>query len=275
MQILNLTDPNKGDIEWHISHFPDGEVQIILDKFSHKDKVEVHCRITSTEELFILMQVADILNRHGVSWSLNIYYLMGMRMDRVMDFDRPFTLKVIVDILDNLGATCIEVFNPHSEITLNLFKKTPVSRLKANKWSKEQKYFWGEYQIVLPDTGAVERYFRGNPPSDIILGEKVRNIETGRILSIKIKNPEAINGRRSLIVIDDLCDGGGTFVGIAKAIREVNSTIPINIAVDHMVNSKGLENLSAIFNHVYFTNSYKDWTNCLDLPNNVTQINII
>ena len=39
-----------------------------------------------------------------------------------------------------------------------------------------------------------------------------------------------------------------------------------------MVNPKGIENLSKNFNHVWFTNSYKDWEN---LPENVTMIKIV
>lgn len=39
-----------------------------------------------------------------------------------------------------------------------------------------------------------------------------------------------------------------------------------------MVNAKGIENLSKYFNHVWFTNSYKDWNN---LSDNVTLINLI
>jgi len=137
--------------------------------------------------------------------------------------------------------------------------------------------------VVLPDAGAAERYFNGNVPPDIIVGEKARDVETGKILSIKVKNPEAIDGRWPLIMIDDLCDGGGTFVGLANAIREVRPDVVINIAVDHMVNPKGIENLSKNFNHVFFTNSYKDWNGLKAeygkavpaLPENVTQIDII
>ena len=35
---------------------------------------------------------------------------------------------------------------------------------------------------------------------------------------------------------------------------------------------KGIENLSKNFNHVWFTNSYKDWEN---LPENVTMIKVV
>lgn len=82
--------------------------------------------------------------------------------------------------------------------------------------------------------------------------------DTGKIVSIKIKNPEALTGE-PLLIQDDLCDKGGTFIGLAEAVKEINPEADINIFVCHMVNPKGIKNLSETFNHVWFTNSYKDW----------------
>lgn len=285
MQTLNLANVDKSDIKYTISHFPDGEVQITLEEFSHKDEVNVRCRITSAEDLFILMQVSDILVRHGMYFSISIYYLMGMRMDRVMDFNRPFTLKMIVNILDNLGASEVALFCPHSDMSLDLFRKTSAHQVYNEVWrgfvSKLVKST--DYQIMLPDSGAVKRLY-GNDPVDnhVLVGQKTRDLKTGAITSIGIANPEALNGKRILLV-DDLCDGGGTFCGLAKAIREINKDAEIDIIVNHMVNPKGIENLSKTFDHVYFSNSYKDW-DCLKaeygkavpaLPENVTQFDII
>lgn len=268
MQILNLINLEKSDIKYSISRFPDGEVQITLGEFSHKDEVTIECRITSAEELFILMQVADILVRHGMYFDIFIYYLMGARMDRVMDFNRPFTLKMITNILDHLGASTIRIYAPHSNVVHNLFKNTSTIELLP---LKQVPFKVDNYQIVLPDEGAVKRYLTYGA-KDVVVGEKVRDVETGKILSIKVKNPEVIDGKRPLLIADDLCDGGGTFVGLANAIREVKPDIVIDIVVSHMVNPKGIENLSKNFNHVYFTNSYKDWKN---LPENVTQIEVV
>lgn len=270
MKTINLIDVVKSNVKWSISRFPDGEIQITLEDFSRKDEYDVKCRITNTEELFILMQVCDILKRHDVRFYITIYYLMGMRMDRVMDFNRPFTLKIITNILNNLGASTIDIFECHSERTLDLIEKG--YEMYNEKWAA----FLGDFyncQTVFPDEGAVKRYFPdGNVSKDIVIGSKVRDINSGKITSIKVKNPEVINPNKRLLVIDDLCDGGGTFVGIAKAIKEINPDAVIDIAIPHMVNPKGIENLSKNFNHVYFSNSYKDWEN---LPENVTQIDII
>lgn len=285
MQILNLANVEKSDIKYTISRFPDGEVQITLGEFSHKDEVDVRCRITSTDDLFILMQVADILVRHGMYFSISIYYLMGMRMDRVMDFNRPFTLKMIVNILDNLGASDIAIFCPHSDTSLDLFRKTPAYGLRSDMWEDFMSELTTatDYQTMLPDAGAVKRYCYYDEPADCVLvGEKVRDLATGKIISIGISNPEALDGRRILLV-DDLCDGGGTFCGLAEAIRKVNKDVKIDIVVNHMVNPKGIENLSKTFDHVYFSNSYKDWNGwraeygkaVSTLPENVTQLDVI
>lgn len=285
MQTLNLTNLEKSDIKYSISRFPDGEVQITLEEFSHKDEVNVRCRITSAEDLFILMQVSDILVRHGMYFSISIYYLMGMRMDRVMDFNRPFTLKMIVNILDNLGASEVALFCPHSDMSLDLFRKTSAHQVYNEVWegfvSKLAKST--DYQIMLPDAGAVKRFYGEDPVDNhVLVGQKIRDLKTGAITSIGIANPEALSGKRILLV-DDLCDGGGTFCGLAKAIREINKDAEIDIIVNHMVNPKGIENLSKTFDHVYFSNSYKDWNGFKTeygkvvpiLPENVTQIDVI
>ena len=209
-------------------------------------------------------------------FSISIYYLMSMRMDRVMDFSRPYTLKIVVGILDNLGAFSISVFCPHSEMSLDLFKMTPVTLIRPNTLVYYGANHFRSYQMILPDTGAVKRYrSNGDVPNNIIIGEKVRDVDTGKIVSIKIKNPEALTGE-PLLIQDDLCDRGGTFIGLAEAVKEINPEADINIFVCHMVNPKGIKNLSETFNHVWFTNSYKDWkSHCDQFPDNVTQIDIV
>ena len=269
MQQLNLVHLEDSDIKYSISRFPDGEVQISLEEFSHKKQIQVKCRITNAEDLFILMQVLDILDRHEVSYVLSIYYLMGMRMDRVMDFNRPFTLKIVLNSLKNCNADNIEILEPHSDTYYDYRFGGKFTELYIE--GSPSNTVWHGYQMVLPDAGAKERYdfqYVGTA----LTCSKVRDLTTGKILEIKIDNPEAISDK-PLLILDDLCDGGDTFCGIAKAFNSLG--IPkerLNIAVTHMVNPKGIKNLSENFNHVWFTNSYKDWDN---LPKNVTMLKVI
>ena len=269
MQQLNLVHLKDSDIKYSISRFPDGEVQISLEEFSHKEQVLVKCRVTNAEDLFILMQVLDILDRHEVLYKLNIYYLMSMRMDRVMDFNRPFTLKIVLNILKNCNAETIEILEPHSDVYYDPRFGVKFMPLYVEKNPSNNS--WGEFQLIFPDAGAKKRNeFRYD--NTTITCSKVRDLTTGKILEIKVNNPENIQDK-PLLILDDLCDGGGTFCGIAKAFNALG--IPkerLNIAVTHMVNPKGIENLSNNFNKVWFTNSYKDWDN---LPKNVTMIKVI
>ena len=269
MQILNLVNLEKSDIKYTLSRFPDGEVQISLGDFSHKDQICVECRITNAEELFIVTQVLDILDRHDVYYDVNIFYLMGMRMDRVMDFNRPFTLKIVMDMLWHYNASSIRVLEPHSEVYRRLNPRAEELFIST----KGLPTNWVNCQIVYPDKGASERYsFHYSMDLPVIQCSKERNVSTGKITSIKIDNPQDIKDK-PLLIIDDLCDGGGTFCGVAKAFEKVGvSKDRLNISVIHMVNAKGIENLSKHFNHVWFTNSYKDWEN---LPENVTMTKVI
>ena len=269
MQQLNLVHLEDSDIKYSISRFPDGEVQISLGDFSHKEQIQVKCRITNAEDLFILMQVLDILDRHEVSYVLSIYYLMGMRMDRVMDFNRPFTLKIVLNSLKNCNADNIKILEPHSDIYYDYRFGGKFTELYIE--NSPSNTVWHGYQMVLPDAGAKERYdfqYVGTA----LTCSKVRDLTTGKILEIKIDNPEAISDK-PLLILDDLCDGGDTFCGIAKAFNSLGiSKERLNIAVTHMVNPKGIKNLSENFNHVWFTNSYEDWEN---LPENVTMLKVI
>lgn len=273
MQILNLTNPEKSDIKFTVSRFPDVEVQITLGEFTRKDSIKVLCQITNAEELFFVKQVFDILDRNEVVYDVFIGYLMGMRMDRVMDFNRPFTLKIVADILKSSKARTFEILEPHSDRTFY--------ELGTYKRGVSDLGIFDGYQIILPDDGAKKRYedtmyfiFGFGP--DTVFCSKVRDEKTGKIFRIQVDNPEVLSDR-PMLIIDDLCDGGGTFLGIAEAIRAIKPDAKLNIKVVHAVNGVGLQRLSQTFDHVYITNSYKDWKKDWEptpFPANITQTDV-
>lgn len=89
---------------------------------------------------------------------------------------------------------------------------------------------------------------------------------------------EFYNRVNNFVGIDNV--GGGTFCGIAEEIRKIKPDASLSIFVTHMVNPRGIENLSKTFDHVWFTNSYKDWKKDWEgqptpFPKNVTQIDIV
>ena len=151
MQVLNLIRPEKSNITYNVTTFPDGEPHIVLGDINRKDSVTVVCRIANPNDLYILLQVADILSRHEVIFTLQIYYLMSMRMDRVISFNESFSLKVVANLINSMGAESVHVLEPHSGKVQDLIDK-----------------YWGDmfmqmpnftgYIPVFPDAGAVERH---------------------------------------------------------------------------------------------------------------------
>ena len=270
MKRIDLRHKENSEVGYVISRFPDGEVQISLEGLDVKERYEVSCRVSSAEDLFLLSQVADILRRHELEFSLRIYYLMGMRMDRVISFARPFTLKVVAGIIDDLGASEVMVYSPHSAATGRMFKKTNFRSEMLSGISLSGLFAKDNYTVIFPDEGAYRRYNIFNMVS--IRCEKVRDLETGQITSMKLLEPERLHKANKVIVIDDLCDGGRTFIEVEKLARGANPAIEISLYVDHAVNRKGIEAVSIAYDKVYITDSYADWK---DLPSNVQLIKLL
>lgn len=256
---MNIIDFTKG-VGYKVIRFPDGEVHLQLDELNRKEEVTVIMRIRNAEDLFLLMQLSDILHRQEVVVKyLHIPYLMSMRCDRVFSFDRPFTLKIVSDVIGELK--CIPViYEPHSNRCLALMcaVSVEVSRNLAFGYK-------GLSTICFPDKGAQDRYNLFNGGNNLVC-EKVRDVDTGELKEFKVVNPEVFNGGE-ITVVDDLCDGGGTFIGLAPKLRELNPT-KLRLVVTHAVQLNGIKRVAEVYDEVVITNTYEDWGSFV-LPDNV------
>lgn len=108
----------------------------------------------------------------------------------------------------------------------------------------------GTDHIIYPDNGARGRY---KLPHTHTLFEKKRDSNTG-VITGTISKDDAYKGKDCWIV-DDICDGGRTFIEIAKLIR--NDVKSLHLAVSHGIFSKGLEELNQWFDSIWTTDSFK------------------
>jgi len=60
------------------------------------------------------------------------------------------------------------------------------------------------------------------------------------------------------VIIDDICDGGRTFVELAKVIKENQSDAKIYLIVTHGIFSAGFNDLNKFFEKIFTTNSISD-----------------
>lgn len=255
MKTLNLVYPEKSEIEYTLTTFPDGEPHIVLNTLDVKEDVYIKCRVRNPNELYILLQVLEILNRNGIYPIVKIGYLMSMRMDRVMNYNRPYSLKIVCDLLNNYKAK-YDIFQAHSNKIESLLDNT----------SCFQKPFCNIFDVddlvIYPDRSAnIKCYI---PCSKNIIINKKRDVNTGiiKIDDFSTIDKEKLDESKSISIVDDLVDGGATICSIIDKIREyVNCDIPIKVFVSHSVNRNGLVKLLFKYKNIdiHTTNSYEDW----------------
>lgn len=263
MQVIDFI--NKRGYE--VISFPDGEKHLKINQLDRKDNVKIICRITNSDELFLLMQLSDILNRQCVVIEeIVIAYLMTMRCDRLFSLEQPFSLGVVANVINSFNARRVLIVEPHSKISLDLIR---------NSEARYTTRALLEYPttVCFPDKGSFTRYADKFFKSPYIVCSKVRNVETGDLLSFKIDRVVDYKEGSDIIVADDLCDGGRTFVGIAKILRDLKPQ-SITLAVTHAIQKQGIELVASVYDKVVITDSYKDWSR-ENLPNNVEVKNIV
>jgi ribose-phosphate pyrophosphokinase len=115
--------------------------------------------------------------------------------------------------------------------------------------------------VISPDAGAEKRAGEvarklGVP---LIHAWKTRDVGTGAISGFGFDayaEATTINKRARVLVVDDICDGGGTFVGLAAAIeKSFPADIDLHLFTTHGIYSKGVAPLAEHFSHIYCTDS--------------------
>lgn len=123
--------------------------------------------------------------------------------------------------------------------------------------------------LVSPDAGASKKIYKLAEQigykGDIITCSKDRD-KDGKLTKTVV--PFHINEvNKDFIIIDDICDGGATFINIAKEIKErrqFSSAVhpsqygKIYLIVTHGIFSKGFNELAQYFDGIYCTNSYSE-----------------
>lgn len=180
--------------------------------------------------IFELLLFDEVMAKLEHRYKLVIGYMPYSRMDRVHEANTAFSLKVIVQLLSEQTSALEEVFvlDPHSPETLNKFKEfgmkvQEIDYSLADEVMEFANVNLDKTWIVFPDKGAANRYDYYKYPN-VIICEKTRNFATGAIESVKVETSSNTfitkEMKPNLIVIDDLCSYGGTFVKVLEAIEK-------------------------------------------------------
>jgi len=262
--ILNL-DPkftpltNQEEIKFQSFTFSGGEPHIKINPdFDRNEKVTITHRLNSFNDLGLLCITVDALRRMDVKViDLFIPYFPAARQDRVMIKGESLSVKVYADIINTLQLNKVFVFDAHSEVTPALVNNCEV--IPNHTFIQQVLNVIGEnVKLISPDGGALKKIYKVSEflgGVDVVECSKSRDVKTGKLSGFKVYEDD-LNGMDCLIV-DDICDGGGTFVGLAEELKKKNAG-KLYLAVSHGIFNKGFEVLDC-FDAIFTTNSVKDF----------------
>jgi ribose-phosphate pyrophosphokinase len=264
IMILNL-DPNfkpftaQPEIIFQNFTFSGGEPHIKINPdFDTTQKVTLTHRLNSFNDLGLLCIAVDALRRMDVkNMELFIPYFPAARQDRVMIKGEPLSVKVYADIINGMQFDKVFVFDAHSEVTPALVNNCEVI---PNHTFIEAvvKAIGNEVKLISPDGGALKKIYKVSEflgGVEVVECSKSRDVKTGKLSGFKVYNDD-LQGMDCLIV-DDICDGGGTFVGLAEELKK-NNAGKLYLAVSHGIFNKGFAVLNC-FEKIFTTNSFKDF----------------
>lgn len=275
---LNLTDLTASDIKYKISKFPDGQQQLQFEgtqiglikgyvnpNFDYQ--IVIKSYLNNFKDLELICCAVASLRELGI-YKIHLYtpYFLGSRSDRKFgEGSNNYLKSVICPIINSLNFKSVTVMDPHSDVLeacLNNYEKIDnhllvkqALTLIDNKNDARERVC-----LVSPDAGAYKKIFdvaQEFQIDNIATATKVRDLKTGKILHTEIPNlPVRLDEDFKYVIVDDICDGGRTFVELAKAIKKERPSAKIYLVVTHGIFSAGYAQLGEYFEGIYTTNSY-------------------
>lgn len=275
--------------------FSGGELNIRLPDLDLKvgDEVVISYRSKDPNDIFKLGLIISAL-RDNWGWanpkiSVDMHYLPYARQDRVCKFKEPFSLKFVIEYLKFLDIP-IFVTDVHSEEAGKLVRQqsakiTFYDFIGSNSFIRgliesnlTDLNFDNRLVKIAPDKGAkdrVRKYVQLYNTSDIynitqhiirynkfakiynsaptLVANKTRS--EGKVIQ-ELEIPEGFSlEKKDILIVDDICDGGATFIELAKIIKPMNPG-SITLFVTHGIFRNGTDCLfEAGFDRVITTDS--------------------
>jgi len=269
---------NNNQLSYTVNTFPGGEVFFRLTPCAHDDfpfdELQITTRLNNAEDIMLLFMATDAVQRKypGIKIHLFIPYLPYARQDRVCTPGESFSLKVFGNMLNAQGYESVTVLDAHSTVAdacIDRLKVLPSDpyvfegiALLRSYLESENTAFDTNPVLVSPDAGALKKVFalaKDSPKqvsfeSSIVVGQKVRNLATGDIIETRIDKQDLNLNGRDVVIVDDICDGGRTFIELAKVLR-AEGVSSITLFVTHGIFSKGLSVFEGIIDTIICTNS--------------------
>lgn len=272
---LNLANPEKSEIKYNVSSFPDGQHSITITGIFLGDLVELKrrnegvlilSRFNSFVDLELIICATQALRELGVKEiHLFVPYILGARSDRkFIQGSFNYVKNIVAPILNMQRYESITCLDPHSDVLeacLNGFQKEDnvglvkfaLKNLYGESWNDQSRFC-----LLSPDAGALKKVYHVAESigytDNIIIASKHRDLKTGKITHTDVNGVDP-HSKKDFIIIDDICDGGRTFIEIAKVLSDIKAGSKVYLIVSHGIFSAGFEELEKYFSGIFTTDS--------------------
>lgn len=222
-------------------------------------------------DIMRIAQTVDIIrqNNKDAKIKLKLMYMPYGRQDRKMaseGYKGSNALKVFANIINNMGIDEVITYDPHSDVTEAVFNNLTIisneslvlkclEELNLNTPSSE-------VNLVIPDVGASKKIYsltkslqkKFQFKINLHQCEKHRDVTTGEITHSSIPDSlSSLSEKTNVILIDDICDYGGSF----KKIAEKAPHLDWNLVVSHCILPDGKDEMFKYFNSIFTTDSLR------------------
>lgn len=294
MKTLNLTSPETSEIKFEVSHFPDGQQDVkityspphkgyipdrtdtrsggIFSSVTDKE-VRILSRFNSFQDLELILCTTKALRRAGAEEvHLYIPYLLGARSDRKFtDGGTSYLVDIVAPILNTQNYKTVTTIDAHSDVAAACINNLQVVNNHAlvifaladmlKESPNTRQGLFNKTVLVSPDAGSLKKIYKVADAleykGEYVICSKYRDWE-GKLSRVEVPIRDS-QIAKDFIIIDDICDGGRTFIEIAKVIKaRANFSGKIYLIVTHGIFSGGFSGLASYFDAIYCTNSYSD-----------------
>jgi len=268
------------ELQFKTFKFPGGEINVKIEPPRIYAQLEINSlplnrtakivqQIKCSDDIMELLLATDILKSFYYDRIvLELPYIPYARQDRPMVVGEALSIKVFANLINAQNYYKVIVLDPHSHVSSALFNNV-VALDNIAFVTKSFEYLntlWTNrnYTLISPDAGALkktekcfEHLVNHNLIEDIatVIGAKYRDVKTGKITKTTI-NVTEIPSENICVIIDDICDGGRTFIELAKVLKEHGASKVILI-VTHGIFSAGLKPLAEYIDMVISSDSYR------------------
>jgi ribose-phosphate pyrophosphokinase len=240
------------DLEYTKSVFTGGEVNIKIKTFTENipafERVVIKGNIKSSENLMELLLLKDAFDNayDYFSIKLKMPYVPYARQDRVCNPGEALSIKVFANVINSMGFDNVVTYDNHSDVStalinncVNFSVKELIQHTMGIKSTPNRDLFEKDF-VVSPDAGANKKVFEVSKMLSIpmIRADKTRDLETGDITGTVVYVDDLTD--KSVLIIDDICDGGRTFIELAKVLKEKGAS-EVTLFVTHGIFSKGTD----------------------------------